>query len=271
MSLLGGRVAILIEKEWLELRRRRVILASVIVLPLALLATTFVFTFLLPGLIGDSFYEDPSLDRALAKLALDPELAVIGPGGLFEVLLLRQFLILLLIVPVGIGISIATYSVVGEKVTRSLEPLLATPITTAELLWGKTLAAAIPAVAVTWATFAVFAAGVALWGQPGVFSLVMNGPACLVVALIAPLVAILGLSLGILVSSRVNDPRTAQQVSVIVILPLVALSVSQLKGLLSLTAPVVLLAVAVLALADLLVVRVGVVFFERERILTRWK
>jgi len=55
-----------------------------------------------------------------------------------------------------IPVNIAAYSVVGEKTTRSLEPLLATPITTAELLIGKNMAAAIPAVLATWAGFLLY-------------------------------------------------------------------------------------------------------------------
>ena len=271
MRPFAPRVRVLIEKEWLELRRRKVILVTAVVLPLLLLAAAFVFTFLLPGLIGEPFYDDPSLQRALQRLADRPELDGLTGGAIFEVLLLRQFLILLLIVPVGVGISISTYSVVGEKVTRSLEPLLATPITTTELLWAKTLAAAIPATVVTWTTFGVFVVGVALWSHPGVFSVVINVAACMVFLLVAPLVAVLGLSLGILVSSRVNDPRTAQQISVVVILPLVGLSMTQLRGLLSLTPLLVLIVSGVLLLLDLLVLRAGVRFFDRERILTRWK
>jgi ABC-2 type transport system permease protein len=41
-------------------------------------------------------------------------------------------------------ITLASYSIVGEKVENSLEPLLATPITDEEFLFGKILAAFIP-------------------------------------------------------------------------------------------------------------------------------
>jgi len=44
------------------------------------------------------------------------------------------------LIPVGI----ASYSLIGEKVQKSLEPLLATPTTDAEILAGKALAAFIP-------------------------------------------------------------------------------------------------------------------------------
>ena len=67
-----------------------------------------------------------------------------------QIYLINEFLLLFMMMPLIIPITIAAYSIVGEKTTRSLEPLLATPITTAELLIGKGLAAAIPAIAATW-------------------------------------------------------------------------------------------------------------------------
>ena len=56
----------------------------------------------------------------------------------------HRFLTLLLLVPVTGAITFAGHSLVGEKLGRSLEPLLATPITTFELLVGKVIGALIP-------------------------------------------------------------------------------------------------------------------------------
>ena len=58
-----------------------------------------------------------------------------------------------LLIPAMVPMAIATQSVIGEKVARSLEPQLATPLEVRELLAGKTLAAALPAVTATWAVF----------------------------------------------------------------------------------------------------------------------
>ena len=45
------------------------------------------------------------------------------------------------------GMSVAAHSVIGEKQARTLEPLLATPLKTSELLAAKVISAAIPGVA----------------------------------------------------------------------------------------------------------------------------
>ena len=48
--------------------------------------------------------------------------------------------------PAYIPLSIATFSIIGEKLARSLEPVLAAPIRTSELLAGKAVAALVPGV-----------------------------------------------------------------------------------------------------------------------------
>src|SRR3989442_4113341 len=53
---------------------------------------------------------------------------------------------------------IASYSLVGEKVERSLEPLLATPITDGELLVGKGIAAFLPPIIAIFASATIFMA-----------------------------------------------------------------------------------------------------------------
>jgi ABC-2 type transport system permease protein len=69
----------------------------------------------------------------------------------------------------------------------------------------------------------------------------------------------------------VNDARTAQQIGVLVILPIPGLLVGQLFGALTLSVPVI----ASIALG-LLAINAGLIWlaialFDRETILTRWK
>ena len=54
-----------------------------------------------------------------------------------QALLIGQFLPLLVLVPVIGAMALVTTSIVDELHARSLEPLLATPITTLELLVAK--------------------------------------------------------------------------------------------------------------------------------------
>ena len=69
----------------------------------------------------------------------------LDPEGAIQAMIFQQFLILLVLTPVAGAMSVAAYAVVGEKQARTLEPLLATPITTFELLVAKVLGALVPA------------------------------------------------------------------------------------------------------------------------------
>ena len=165
----GARLKALLAKEWLEVRHNRTIIwtflgltAFFTVLPLAL-------TFGLPLFLGPEAANDPDMAELGALLAKAyPDYARLSLVEQFQVFMLRQFVGLFLLVPVMGAISVATYSLIGEKTTRSPEALLAAPVTTTEVLLAKTLAAALPATLVTWAAALAFAALVALLAGPEV-------------------------------------------------------------------------------------------------------
>jgi ABC-2 type transport system permease protein len=73
------------------------------------------------------------------------------------------------------------------------------------------------------------------------------------------------------VSSRVSDPRTAEQVSIVLILPLLALFFAQLGGVILIDTRLLLAVTAGLALLDAALIYIGVALFDRETILTRWR
>jgi ABC-2 type transport system permease protein len=76
---------------------------------------------------------------------------------------------------------------------------------------------------------------------------------------------------AVLVSSRVNDPRTAQQFGALLILPITGIFVMQFSGVIRLTTVVIVIMVGALLIVWALLLLLGVSLFEREAILTRWK
>ena len=72
-------------------------------------------------------------------------------------------------------------------------------------------------------------------------------------------------------SSRVNDARTAQQIGVLIILPIPGLLIGQLMGALTLTGPVIALIAAGLAVLNAGLMWLAIRLFDRETILTRWR
>jgi len=167
---------------------------------------------------------------------------------------------------------IASYSFVGEKVERSLEPLLATPTTDGELLLGKCLAAFLPSMAATYIGAASFVAVIDAWSymNQGVI-LLPNLNLAVILGFVAPLACIVSVEANVIVSSRVSDVRAAQQLGGIVALPIIlVLMLGSLLGFM----PADLLALViscVLAIAAVALFYVSKATFRREEILTRWK
>jgi len=189
-----------------------------------------------------------------------------------QFLILQQFMALFLMMPAIIPVTIAAYSIVGEKNTHTLEPLLATPITTGQLLTGKALAAAIPAVAASFVAFIIFATGTYFLAASPAVALQLFSPLWLIsIFVIGPLLSLAGVSLAVMISSRVNEPRAAEQLSALIILPVMAIFVGQLIGAVTVNQNFLLILAGALAVVDLALLYFTTQVFQRENILTRWK
>jgi ABC-2 type transport system permease protein len=91
------------------------------------------------------------------------------------------------------------------------------------------------------------------------------------VLVVGPLLALAAVSVAVMVSSRSTDPRVAEQLSMLVVLPLLALFFGQISGLVLLNQRLILWIAVVLAAIDAGLLVFAVQIFERESILTRWK
>jgi ABC-2 type transport system permease protein len=70
-------------------------------------------------------------------------------------------------------------------------------------------------------------------------------------------------------SARVRGFREAQQLSILIILPIMALVVGQVFGLLLLIPSVILILFAIFVVIDVIILKIGLSMFEREEILSR--
>jgi ABC-2 type transport system permease protein len=91
------------------------------------------------------------------------------------------------------------------------------------------------------------------------------------VLVVGPLLALAAVSVAVMVSSRSSDPRVAEQLSMLVILPLLGLFFGQLAGLVLLNQQLILWMALGLGVIDIGLLAFSVQLFERETILTRWK
>lgn len=259
----------IIDKEWAEVFKNRMVLFTMIFLPLIFTILPLVMLFL----TGQGMQDMGGVSSADVPVEF---LSVCSPdmtaGECMQIYIVNQFLLLFMMMPVIIPVTIAAYSIVGEKAIHSLEPLLATPITTLELLAGKSLAAALPAILIGWSSFGIFLAALPLIGVSRVVIHYIAGPTWLLAVLVAgPLMAVAAVNFALFVSSRVNDPRVAEQIASILIVPILGLIFAQLAGVIVINLIVMLGFIGGMVLLDIGLIYLGVTIFQREKILTRWK
>lgn len=233
-------VAVL-KKEWLEASRIKMVLFSAAFLPLFM---TGFATYL-----------------AWQARGLPPE----AQGALLNTSLLYFF-----ILPVVIPLSIAAYSIVGEKEQGTLEPLLAAPIRDWELFLGKALGPVIPGLLLSWGAFGLFlaASSVILGGIPAG---ALSPPWLLSIFALAPFLALFAVFVTMIVSSRTTDVRAAYQFSSLAVLPALVPLLVYIGRLAAVDLTFVGIEAGVVLPLDLAALFVAARLFRREEILTRWK
>lgn len=263
------RLSALVGKEMLEIRKNRMLLFTIFFPPL-------LFVVMPLGIIGGlgtaSTGGQSNIDLVARMIQGMPELAGLSEGEIMQVVIMRQFLLFFLLMPLIIPLAIAAYSIIGEKEMRSLEPLLATPVSTLELLLGKSIAAVVPAVLTTWVAYVIFFIGARfVVASDRVYARLLDPMWVLAMLIVAPLLSLLSVSIGVIISSRVNDTRAAQQIGGVIVVPIVALGIAQTAGFVFLNLVTFIVGAFIIALVDLGVLYVGTQLFRRETILTQWK
>jgi ABC-2 type transport system permease protein len=262
-----NKIKTIIQKEWAEVFKNRMVLFTIAFLPLLMTAIPLAIIY---ATRGTNVSNTISSDMPQQVNAMCP--TNMSAGDCFQVYLVSEFMIMFMIIPLAIPVTISAYSIVGEKTTRSLEPLLATPITTAELLVGKSLASLIPAVVATYGAFLIYAIGAFIMIEnKATFAAMMDARWLIAVIVVGPLMALLAIMFSIIISSRVNDVRVAEQLSMVIIVPLLAAFFGQMSGLFIINRQLILLFAVILVVLDIIMGYLAVHLFQREVILTRWK
>lgn len=256
-------VAAVFGKEWRDISQNRLLLVAV-ALP------AFIFAAIPTGLVAiiqvndidpDQLFQ---IERYLANFpGLPPKVAAQG-------FIILNFMAYFLLIPAMVPMAIATQSIVGEKQARSLEPQLASPLEVTELLAGKTIAAALPAIAATWTVFVLYGLVNGVIADPRLTRFVFSDVWLVAMGSLVPLIALFSVLLGIVVSSRVGDARTAQQIGGFVVIPIIAVAVAQFfGGQATFTLAQVVIGDLLVACLIGLALVVGSWAFDRETILTR--
>jgi ABC-2 type transport system permease protein len=192
------------------------------------------------------------------------------PGARFTTLM-DAFTFFYVIGAATLPTTLASYSLVGEKIEKSLEPLLAAPITDRELLLGKSIAAFIPPVGAIYASSVIFMVLTDLVTHNALgYFYFPNWTIGMILLVVVPLSSILSVEWSIIVSSRASDIRAAQMQGALIVLPLAAIYVASEVGALSLGISNLWIISGVILLADIILLFFSTRIFQREEILTRW-
>jgi ABC-type transport system involved in multi-copper enzyme maturation permease subunit len=265
MAFRSRRALAVFWKDFLDLRKNPALLLAMAALPLVLVVV--------PMIVVWTYVRDPN-DSNLRVIALyyDPTLPLNANAGRFLVeRTLLDWFGMFLVMPVFVPILISSQSVAGEKERRTLEPLLASPVTAMELVAGKSLASLVPALMITWTAFVLLCVGVDVVAWPLGQGLMLPNTLWLFgILVLAPLFAFFGNGVAVLISARVAEARTAQQLSALIVLPLVGLVAGQVAGFLN--AGLVYYAVqgGVVLLLDVALLWASVRLLDRERLISRW-
>lgn len=180
-------------------------------------------------------------------------------------------LMMLSLIPMISSQILAAYSFAGEKVQRTLEPLLAAPLSDAELLGGKLFAAWMPGQVIGWLATLTFLTLTGWWSPDSRAAAALPPELVALVSIVLqPLVGLTPCLLSIIVSSRVTEVRAAMQWGGMSVLPVVALfMVFSFLGL-RYGALILFVGVAFILLLDAVLFLVAMALFSREKLISKW-
>ena len=210
-----------------------------------------VLTLFFPVLM--SFVADMALDWA-AKYGAP----IVGEQMLSFLLMVVGFF------PISISLVIALETFVGEKERGSLEPLLATPLTDVQLYLGKTLAAVLPPLLAAYLGITVYLVGLYFvkgWTPPPLL--------LLLIVLLTTVKGLVMISGAVVVSSQTTSVRAANLLASFIIIPGALLVQGEAIIMFWADYNVLWWIVLFLAVANVILVRMGIRVFNREELLGR--
>ncbi len=263
-------------KDWIEVRQNKYAWVPMMIMPLVFVVLLpLIFTLVLPALnVGAEEVLTSDADLQVFMERMPPELSRHVDWhepmeSMIVVMLGYMFAPMFLIIPLIYSATIAAESFAGERERKTIESLLYTPASDADLLMGKVAAAAIPSLLVTWLSFGLYTLILNIapyrFFQRIWFPLPTWWP---LIFWITPALVVVGIAVTVLISAKVKNFLGAYQTSSALVLFVVALFGGQLSGVLYLSVGVQMVIGAVLWLGAFLLGRYAVRTFNRGALLS---
>ena len=269
------RVFAIARKDWIEVRQNKYAWMPMLIVPIFFVVLLpLLFTLVFPALQVDPqevLSSDQDLDIFINRMP-EAMLRYVDFGKPMEAMIVIMlgflFAPMFLILPLMYATIIASESFAGERERKTIEALLYTPASDAELLLGKVAAAAIPSLAATWIGFMIYTLilNIAPYAhfQRIWFPLPTWWP---LIFWITPALVVLGIALTVIISAKVQNFLGTYQTSASVVLLVVALFAGQITGALYLSVMVEMIIGAVLWVAARVLGLVAVRTFNRKALL----
>lgn len=259
-------------REFLDQRQNRMLWPVYLLMPLIGAALPALLSVGSAALLSDKAPVDPATQSLLIGVRMLASSAGIDLNAAAAIVMLRVSAGYFLLMPLAIVSISGAYGIVGEKQQRTLEPLLASPISTADFLLAKLVAVTLPSVLITWVAASV-GAGISVLAFYLAHRLLIWPDAYywLGVLLLSPQIAVITALVCLRISARMQDPQAANQVTALILIPVLLL-------LFTLAGPALMYSLPLLfASAVLLLLIAAALFwwvrrgFNREEILCRWR
>jgi len=231
-----------------------------VILPMTIVPIILIVIMPLALFIGASFIgNDSSMITKMAPLIkkLPSEYAAYSPAQLLiKVMIKFMFPSYFLIIPIMCSGVIGASSFVGEKEHKTIESLFYTPISMEQLLSAKILGVFLPSYVVTLISFVVFGVICNIGGFMYFGGLIFPDIEWLIIIFwVSPAINLLSLIFTVMVSAKSETFQEAQQVSGILVLPVILVLVGQMTGLLLLSNLSMFIAGGVILLLDYILIK----------------
>ncbi len=262
-------------KDLREVRQNKAAWVPAVVIPLVFaVAMPLAFT-LLPQLIPAEQVagELGEMQELVARLPAAVQQVFVDKGleqGF--VIYTTAFLLapMFLILPLMFSSIVGADSFVGERERKTMEALLYTPCSDRTLFAGKIVASVVPAILLSWVTYAIYivvvnAASWPLFGRIW-FPLAAWWP---LMFWLTPAISLLGMSATVLISSRVRTFMEAYQLTGSLVVLVLLLVVGQLSGVLYLGVFSTFALGTLVWVVDAALIYVGVGTFQRTHLIAK--
>jgi ABC-type Na+ efflux pump permease subunit len=152
-----NKIFAIAKKDIKEATQNKSVWLPILIVPLifvVVMPMIFIVVFKNPELQKTSNMNDISQLLSVMPEFMKAQVAGLDPSATGIVIMLGYFFApFFLILPLMFSTTIAAESFAGERERKTIEALLYTPISDAEMFIGKALASFIPAVSITWVSF----------------------------------------------------------------------------------------------------------------------